>query len=271
MILKGFVSVKAILEDVFRYTQYQDELPIEDMIYWAYEALGLMDQPIQFVRKVTGVVDNEDLDIQNYRAELPCDFYRLERIAVNGLSCRYAGNSFHHLMSGDCCNLQSGLSSLGDVFTDNFGNQFSPQSPDPSQTSLATDSVTFDINNNYLTLSVQQGKVCMAYLAFPTDKEGYPMIPDDVKYKKAVTMYLVQRIRYIAWSMDPTNSGKRALFDYDEKEWLWYCGAATNKAKMPHPEQMESIKNQIVRMIPNINESDTFFQNLGSKQLRKIT
>lgn len=268
MIINKFISCKSVIEDVYRDTQMEEALPFDDLIYWIYEALALMDQPIQFVRKVTGYKENPNLDIQNYRAELPCDFFRLERIAVNGFAARYANGSFHHLLGGDCCNANS--NSFGnDVFIDNFGNLFAPQSSQLLNTPVV-DSYTFDINDNFLTLSVKEGQCCIAYLAFPTDESGFPQIPDDITYKVACKKYLMQKIRYIAWAKDPNNSGKRALYEHDEKEWLWYVGKATSKAKIPHPEQMESLKNQVVRLIPKINEHDTFFNVLGAKQLNRI-
>lgn len=268
MILKGFISSKSVIEDVYRDTQIDIVLPFEDMLYWIYEALSLMDQPLQFVRKVTGYKESPNLDITDYRAELPCDLYRIERIAVNGFPARYSGNSFHHLLSGDCCGAGTDASS-SDIFTDNFGNQFSPQSSGMLG-STAIDEITFDVNNNFITLSVKTGKVCLAYLAFPTDESGYPMIPDEITYKVACKKYIIQKLRYVDWSKDPTNSGKRALFEYDEKEWLFYVGKATSKAKMPDVHQMENIKNQILRIIPNINEFDSFFNTLGSKQQKRI-
>ncbi len=268
MIVNKFISSKSVIEDIFRNTQAAELLPLEDLLYFIYESLALMDQPLQFIKKVTGHIDNPDLDITNYRAELPCDFYKLERIAVNGMPVRYSGNAFHHLMSGACCDVNTG-SSTSDVFIDNFGNMFSPQSSDMISSS-GVDSYTFDINDNYLTLSTKEGKVCMAYLAFPTDKEGFPMIPDDIKYKMACQKYLLQKIRYIDWSKDPDSRGKKALFDHDEKEWLWYVGAATSKAKLPDVSQMENLKNQLVRLIPNINEYNNFFNTLGKQQQKRI-
>lgn len=266
-IVNKFVSVLSVLDDVYRDTQLEEAIPVPDLIYWVYEALGLMNQPVQFVQKVTGYEGNEDLDITNYKAKLPCDFYKLNGIAVDGKPVRYAGNSFHHLLDGDCCGLSSNSSQ--DIFIDNFGNSFSPQASTISDNS-ARDVVTFDINNNYLTLSQKEGKVCISYWAFPTDKEGFPMIPDMVSYKVAIKKYLIQKLRYIDWAKDPSNNGKRALFDYDEKEWLWYVGKATSDAKMPDPEQMESLKNQAIRLIPRINEHDNFWKTLGAKRLIKI-
>lgn len=268
MILKGFISVKSVIDDIYRETKYQGPLNYADSAYFAFEALALLNQPLQFIRKVTGYQSNPNLDIENYRAELPCDFYHLEQIAVNGKSARYSGNTFHHLLSGECCGLSSSTAS-SDIFIDNFGNAFSPQSSAVvGQTT--PDVVTFDINNNYLTLSVKEGKVCMAYLAFPTDEEGYPMIPDNISYKIAIKKYLMMKMSYQEWRTDPANNGKRALFNYDESEWLYFAGKATNDAKMPHPEQMESLMGQLVRTIPNINAHRKFYSDLGSQQLRKI-
>ena len=268
MILNKFISSRSVIEDVFRDMQSDVEISYEDLTYYIYECLGLMDRPLQFVRKVTGHKENPDLDVTNYRAELPCDFYKLERIAVDGLPVRYANNSFHHLLSGDCCDANTGVSSA-ELFTDNFGNQFSPQSA-PITNTGTLDSVTFDINDNFITLSVKEGKICMAYLAFPVDSEGFPMIPDDITYKVALKKYLMYKLRYIDWSKDPSNTGKRALFEYDESEYMWYVGKALSKSKIPHPEEMESLKNQILTMIPNVNSHDTFYKTLGAKHLRRI-
>lgn len=268
MILKGFISAKSVIDDVHRDTQAEVSINYEDATYWLYECLALLNQPLQFIRKVTGHEENPNLDITNYRAELPCDFYKLERIAVNGYAARYSTNSFHHLLSGECCGMST--SSLPtDVFIDNFGNSFSPQASIVAN--IPAIPVTFDINNNYITLSVKEGKVCIAYLAFPTDSEGFPMIPDDINYKVACKKYLTQKIRYIDWAKDPSDRGKKALFDYDEREWLWYAGKSISAAKIPHPEQMESLKNQLIRMIPNVNEHSTFNINLGTQQRLRIT
>lgn len=267
MIVKNFVSSKAIIDDVYRNTAYQHALNYADCTYWIYECLGLLKQPLQFIRKVTGYKDSPNLDITNYRAELPCDFHYLEQIAVNGLPARYSGSTFHHLLSGSCCGLDSATST--DLFIDNFGNAFSPQSSGITN-NITNDVVTFDINDNYLTLSVREGKVCMAYLAFPTDAEGYPMIPNDVPYKVALTKYLMMKMSYLDWRKEPSNSGKKALYDHDAKEWEWYAGKSTSDAKMPHPEQMQSIMNQVVRLIPNMQAHNNFFSDLGAQELKKI-
>jgi len=126
--------------------------------------------------------------------------------------------------------------------------------------------ITFDINNNNITLSVKEGKVCIAYLAIPTDINGLPLIPEDTSYQLAVKKYLTMKIDYIAWRR---NELQPAIFQHSEQEWAWYVGQAGNKAKMPSIDQLEAIKNQTMRLLPQVNHHETFFKSLGSPELRK--
>ena len=126
--------------------------------------------------------------------------------------------------------------------------------------------ITFDLNNNNITLSVKEGKVCMAYLAIPTDEEGLPLIPEDTSYQLAVKKYLTMKVDYIAWRRGTL---QQAVFEHSQQEWMWYVGQAGNKAKMPNIDQLEAIKNQTMRLLPRINQHETFFKSLGSPEVRR--
>ena len=237
-------------------------------------------------------MEHPNLDIKNYRAELPCDFYSLEQIAVNGLPAEYSGNTFHHLLDGACCGVEGYTTLANDVKERNWGelvkvtesegygsSYYVERNDALSNTegglmsfdmTTTVDSnfnpITFDINNNNITLSVKEGKVCMAYLAIPTDIDGLPLIPEDTSYQLAVKKYLTMKIDYIAWRR---NELQPAIFQHSEQEWAWYVGQAGNKAKMPNIDQLESIKNQVMRLLPQVNHHETFFKSLGSPELRK--
>ena len=300
MALNGkYISLKAIMEQVYADNGYQFELPWIDCMQWAEEALNLIGHPRQYIRKVTGHKDNPDLDIKDYRAHLPCDFYQLEQVAVNGMAAEYSGDTFHHLLAGDCCGItDDSTSSLyygnDHTITRNWGTDvltfdadtqsYSYQArdlldmqnlnlqSDGTQEFLLSDGVqegrriTFDLNNNHITLSVKEGKVCIAYLAIPTDDEGLPLIPDDTSYQLAIKKYLTMKIDYIAWRKGELRSD---IFQHSEQEWQWYVGQAGNKAKMPNIDQMEGIKNQVMRLLPNINAHETFFTSQLAPEIRK--
>ena len=263
MALSGkYISVRRILEELYGDNQFDFELPYESIIRWTASIMKLMQCPDIYIAKVTGYIANPNLDITNYRAKLPCDFFKMRQIAVNGLPATYVSNTFHHLMDGDCCGVDQLGTSSGDEFTDNFGNVFN--------TALgfreSSGEITYDINNDYITLSVKEGKVCLSYWAFPTDDDGYPMIPDDEAFIEATKQYCNSKLRYIAWSKEPSNNGLKALYEDAKQEYMWYVGKAINNAKMPDIDRMEAIKNQFLRMRPRVNQHDSFFRYLGQSE-----
>jgi len=291
MALNGkYISLNSIMEQVYADNGYQFELPWVDIMMWTEEALNLIGHPRQYIRKVTGHKENPNLDIKNYRAQLPCDFHSLEQVAVNGMPAEYSGNTFHHLLDGGCCGIEGFANLAAHVQEQNWGelvkvtNDDGTSSYEQRNDSLsnteggimsfdmtgAMDSemgpITFDLNNNNITLSVKEGKVCMAYLAIPTDDEGLPLIPEDTSYQLAVKKYLTMKIDYIAWRRGTL---QQAVFEHSQQEWMWYVGQAGNKAKMPNLDQIEAIKNQTMRLLPRINQHETFFKSLGSPEIRK--
>ena len=291
MALNGkYISIKTIMEELYADNGYQYELPWVDAMMLTEEALNLIGHPRQYVRKVTGHKENPNLDIKNYRAQLPCDFYKLEQVAVNGQPAEYSGNTFHHLMEGGCCGIEGFTNLAAYVNESNWGTMvkttdgagaavYVERNESQSNTSGGLMSfdmndvmlgdyapITFDLNNNNITLSTKEGKVCMAYLAIPTDEEGLPLIPDDVSYKLAVKKYLTMKLDYIEWRRGTIAP---QVFDHSEREWMWYVAQAGNKAKMPNLDGMEAMKNMTMRLLPRINAHETFFKSLGKPETRK--
>ena len=291
MALNGkYISLNSIMEQVYADNGYQFELPWVDIMMWTEEALNLIGHPRQYIRKVTGHKENPNLDIKNYRAQLPCDFHSLEQVAVNGQPAEYSGNTFHHLLDGGCCGIEGFANLAAHVQEQNWGTivktteldgtkRYEQRDDSLSNTegglmsfdmAGAIDSefnpITFDLNNNNITLSVKEGKVCMAYLAIPTDEEGLPLIPEDTSYQLAVKKYLTMKVDYIAWRRGTL---QQAVFEHSQQEWMWYVGQAGNKAKMPNIDQLEAIKNQTMRLLPRINQHETFFKSLGSPEVRR--
>lgn len=291
MALNGkYISLNSIMEQVYADNGYQFELPWVDIMMWTEEALNLIGHPRQYIRKVTGHKENPNLDIKNYRAQLPCDFHSLEQVAVNGMPAEYSGNTFHHLLDGDCCGIEGFTNLAAHVEEQNWGelvkvtNDDGTSSYEQRNDSLSNteggimsfdmtgvidsefNPITFDLNNNNITLSVKEGKVCMAYLAIPTDEEGLPLIPEDTSYQLAVKKYLTMKVDYIAWRRGTL---QQAVFEHSQQEWMWYVGQAGNKAKMPNIDQLEAIKNQTMRLLPKVNAHETFFKSLGSPEVRR--
>jgi len=262
-----FISLKTVLWEIYRDTGHVEELNMADVAEWALDCIGLIYHPTSYLKVITGHKDRPNLEILNYRAKLPCDLVYLVGIAVDGFIALPSANMFHSLMDGSCCdisNLTSGISN--GTFIDSFGNTFITNAGNRSRGS----GVTYELNDDWLTLSVKEGKVCLAYLAIPTDLEGLPLVPDDTTFKEAIKRYVIMKIDYIKFRTNPSDNGYRILYEHSEKEYNWYIGSASAKLKMPDVNQMESIKRTLLRLKPNVNAYSSFFSTLNSPEARRF-
>lgn len=286
-----YASSKEIVNNFFRNTAYNDQFNLGDAAYWIYEALELIGSPMQYIPKVIGHTGDASYNlggtiqagppapithpptphthvtpytastvIGHYKVQLPADFHKLIAISVDGVLAVPTQNMFHHLLDGGCCGYD--VAQLpSDTFYDNFGNTFSPQAL-PLNTRVVASPPTFSINNNYITFDVKEGKVCMAYLAFPLDDEGLPLIPDDVKYKRAVSSYLQMKMDQVAWrqGMVPDK-----VYFKSEEDWKWDVASVSSHLKMPDVSQMESLRRQLTKMVVRTEDFRTGFSTMNTR------
>jgi len=261
------ISSKQLVWEIYRDSGIQDQINQADVYEWIVRVLALIGNPNAMLKKVTGHNDNPNLDIVNYRAKLPCDFFRLRQIVVNGFPALPSSNTFQQLMDGGCCGVDEiGNTLTSGTFVDNFGNTFITNLGENANAGP----ITYELNNDYVTLSVKQGKVCISYLAHAVDKEGFPLIPDDPSYIEAVKWYCLSKIDYLRWRNNPDSPGLKALYEHSEGEYNWYVGQAANAAKRVDPDTMEVIKNQLLRLKPEISNWSSLYKNMGVPELRKI-
>lgn len=126
----------------------------------------------------------------------------------------------------------------------------------------ATSRECYYVENGRLKTSFATGKICLAYKAFPTDSEGYPLVPDDISFKEALFWYIYKKM--LLMGETPANNGINYVFA--DQKWRFYCTQARNAAVFPDIDKMESFLNQWVRLIPNINRHDDGFADLGDRE-----
>lgn len=272
MHIAKYTSTKEIINGFFRNTGYNEHANLGDMAYWVYESMELIGAPMQYIPKVVGHKNDAEYNLENprtdsyginttishYKVELPCDFHKLIAVSVNGVMAVPASSVFHHLMDNDCCG-EVADSYPPELFYDNFGNVYSPQSL-PLNIHLATNPPSFTINDNYMTFNVKEGKVCLAYWAFPLDDEGFPLVPDDVKYKRAISSYLQYKMDYIMWRQDLLSD---KVYMKSEQDWLWNVASAASHVKTPDMNQMEAMRRQFTKMIVRNQDFRTGFANIS--------
>jgi len=242
---------------------------------WVGDALDLIGCPYALAASFAYI------PIENYRGFLPCNLHTLNQVVgvIDG--------------STTCFPMRSNTSTFAPYTLNGMNNTYSISLEDPFSYDEAgnpifdlqghTDAAvgknminalpytfndaTYTVNSDYIFTNFKDGaKVLIAYWAYPIDLEGYPLIPDNIKFKEAIKAFITMKVDYQNWRKDSSDRGKKALLERSETEWAWYVGAATTAGMMPTVDQMESWKNQLVRFVPQLNRHDKAFNELGNQE-----
>jgi hypothetical protein len=229
--IEKFTSIQEVISKVYRDLSLEDESKWEDMIEWSAEALEQIGAYGQYVKKAV------ELEVDKYRAALPCDFHKLVGIEYQNEALRKLGGNFDTIYRTE------------------------------SQENLRSNSYHgYTINDAWLNFNFETGAINLAYIGIPTDKDGFPLIPDNISYKEAIQKYIVMKMRYPDFVMERINPN---TWDRIVNDWNWYCSQARGKANMPDQDQYEKIKNMWNRLKPEMNQHRLFFNKLSNNE--KIT
>jgi hypothetical protein len=197
------------------------EINWEDFVEWLSEGLKEIGVYYQFTDK------QESLTVTDYKAELPCDFYELIRIM--GASASTLPMSGNEYLVGD----------TDQTITDS---------------SFLTND--YKINHNIITVGFKTGTVTILYKGFPIDQEGFPMIPDNVEFRRALFWKVVFQLGIQGFTF------KNQLLnnlEYTGRKWGTAKLSARAEGLMPDPMMYERLKNNWLRIIPTNNDFDRKF------------
>lgn len=298
----NLTSVERVIAKVFTDLSLQEsDHRISDMIEWSGEAMEKIGAFPSFTNKVTGKDEVPLLEVSNYMVKLPCDFYNLIQASFSTSQqgpyypMRYgtgnfdAGNPEIVTNTGDV-SITSDIASTSDLVILTMSlynldydaallkinmepdtrsklsailNIKTPTLPGVHNPMATSRDITYVITPGYIKMNVESGYIMLAYQAIPTDTKGYPLIPDDISFIEAIYWYIVMKLYYPQWVAGQV----RADVYYDaRRSWNFYCKQAYGQGLMPNTDQLESIKNSWVRLIPEIKEHTSGFSSLGQEQ-----
>lgn len=240
MLNSKFISIYRVIESLYRDEGYTQQINKSDMLEWIGEAIDLLRLKLAYIEKVTGTdANNPTIKIENYRGELPCDLHSIIQVReyCAKIPMRMRTDTFHH------------------------GNKTDIRVPDYNY----NQDITYSINDNYIFTSVETMEVEMSYLAYKLDEDGYPMIPEDTLVVKAIKAYLTYKLDHRLWRNQLISD---KVYTDSEQEWYLTSKQAMVRASTPSWDQLESFKNQWLRLIPKINEQSSGYAYLGQQEER---
>ena len=266
MLQGKFINVNEVIRRVYRDSGLTSELPYQDAVEWVCDTIDLIDCP-KALRPEVFIVT-----IENYKGKLPCNYHQMTH-ATGATSqgvifdMTETGNTFHptHNVVNENVNLSTSsvtwngliVDTSDPVGVDSAGNPaFNFTSTSELTTlPLATtellsrgipSTATYYLNSDYIFTSFETGFALISYLAYPFDCDGFPMIPDDIKFKLAVQWSIQERVDYMLWR---TGAITDKVYQETSRQRDWYIGAAQNSGKMPSLNKMESMRKMFSKIM----------------------
>lgn len=234
----NYISINSVLSRTLNSPMMEGITEAQVATYVA-DCMKLIGAPMSYEDKVAIIT------IENNRGELPCDILYIQqtrKVGSNGHldPMRYASDTFH-----------SAYHEIG--------------SPDFVEMASNYDN-TYSLNNGMIYTSFKEGTLQMSYKGLKTDEDGLPMIPDDVKFEKAIEEYIKTQYYRIQWELGKIPD---KVFQKAEQESMWYIGAANTRAQLMTIDQAETFRAAFTKILQNTTAAKKYFQDHGRQEYIK--
>lgn len=196
----------------------------------------VVDQTVNFMR-IVGVPKMftekvEKMHIVNYKALLPCDYYNVIQVRDrHNKPFRYATDNFHYHEGNDENNL------------------------------------TYKIQGNMIFTSIRECDIEVAYSAIITDEEGYPLIPDNSSFTRALELFIKKHFFTILFDLGKIS---QAALQNAQQEYAWAVGdCQTEFNRIKSVDEMEAFFNNWRTLLIKDHHRSGFV-NSGNKEHIKI-
>ena len=246
-----------------------------DIREWIFEAIDKIGAPMQYINRESGTEGLPILKIQDYQVPIPSELQVLDAVAysenppanmaIPEPAVVVERHREHNPMMYKMPTSQSQLYTVNGMkyWKKNFidGNVNKPE---------------YFIKPGWIVTNQKNGYVKLAYKAIAVDERGYPLIPDLTSYQEAVYWYVVMKLtfpKFMSGKLSGSNNSKyaakyaRDTYFYTQQQWNFYRNQAYAEAMMPTADDMQNIKNDWNKLIPDWDGDDTFFKHINKEQL----
>lgn len=241
------VSYKAIIDKTIRDFGFNYDIHEEEGVEWLAEFMAHTNVGVVLEEKIAY------MEVCDGRADLPFDLHKIGQVAqATGVLTVEEAECGH-----------------GRLYpmrwkTDYFHKRYHNDDRDYTTESRET----YTVGQGYIFPSFNSGILAMSYSAIPTDECGYPTIPAEQQWMEAGAHFIAYKIARKLWIRNELTADK---FQVIERDRDWYFAQAVNHAKQwQNVDEAESVKNSVLRTIPDVQAHASFFANMQLPEQRKF-
>ena len=226
--IEQHVSLRIILDKILRHPLLQD-LSMETVADYTIDFLRIMGVPAMF----ESIVTPEPIEVSKHKGLLPCDIYEITQVRYwgGGQYLKHASDTFH-------------LSHSKDRHSDG----------------------TFVIQGDYIITSSKDCELEMSYIAIKTDEDGFPMIPENSVFYRALQAYIKKEHFQILFDMGKIT---QQSFEYSLSDYAWAAGACQTEFNKLDLSKAESLFNSFRTLIVRSREFDKGWQKDNRAEISK--
>lgn len=166
-----------------------------------------IDYTIDFMR-IVGVPSMftekvSTITVDKYRALLPEDYYQMNQVRKGDTALTYSLDSFH------------------------FNNN-------------SSDTNTYKIQGNVIYTSFEKGELEISYQAIAVDEQGFPLIPDNSSFTRALELYIKKQWFTILFDLGKLQP---AILQNTQQEYAWAVGDCASEFNRLSLDKAESLYN----------------------------
>lgn len=225
-----YVSIRHILDRVMRHPLLSD-ISLEAAVQYAVDFIGIMGLPNILMDKI------ETIEIKEYRGVLPCGLVSIHQVRES----------------------KSGLPLI--AMSDNFNGISTGGTDNPNRVNSAGN--TFKTQGRIIHSSIKSGSVDISFTQMLLDEDGFPLIPDNSIFLKALETYIKKEWFTILFDLSKIS---QQVLHNTQQEYAFLAGQCHNEFIIPSVSEMEAITNNLNQLIMRTNVFDTGFKHLGTKE-----
>lgn len=200
------------------------DITLETVVDYTVDFMRIVGTPRVFTDKVV------ELTVVDYKTALPEDWYENIQIRFGEEVFRYSSDTFH--LSRNTVN------------------------------SMPTTEITFVVQGNYIHTSIEKGIIELSYRAIDTDTEGYPLLPDNSNFTRALELYIKQQYYTILFELGKITS---QVYGNTQQQYAWAVGALETDMQRLDLSRAETFFNSYSTLLIRKNQFQRGFKGNGDK------
>lgn len=247
--MNQYISIQQIADDLAEHPLLRD-VSYDRIVNYAFELMRIVGCPKLFEDKVAPV------EIHNYRGELPCDF--VEVISVAGCDGTEYVTTMDNFFVDDPCrkdvpaNCGPGAILVEQKqITRGCGSYLQKKVTAYAPTDANHGRGSYKIQGNVIFADLSETVLKVAYRSIPMDENGFPMLPNNAAFIRAIEAYITVKRFEILFSLGKING---QVLQVAQQEYAWAVGQAANDLIMPTIDEMETITHVWNTLLPRSTE-----------------